>query len=198
MSERRSPLRIAIQGERGSTNEQAIEVLARKHNWQDCTILYAVSTDGVFRALHSGEADLGTFAIRTTRGGWVKESLEAIFRFNFCKLDQIEVPIDHVLLYWGRFDPGEKVTVVSHPQAIKVHRSFLIGQFPEVRFQQEADTGLAAKKLKEGRYPKNTLIIAPRSCARLYNLPVLSIHLEKNRGYRAIIWLVGRSPEPGG
>ncbi len=191
MSDKSGPiLRIAIQGERGSTNEEALAGFARKHGWQDYHVTYAVSTEGVFRALAQGEADLGTFAIRTTRGGWVKESLKAIFQYRFCKLDQMEVPIHHALLYCGCFDRGKPVVVVSHPQAIKVHRPFLTEQFAHLSFQPEADTGLAARKLKDGAYPPNTLIIAPRSCAELYHLSVLPLYLERNRGYRAIVWLV--------
>lgn len=188
-----SKIIIGIQGDRGSTNEQACRKFIEKYHWEQPRIRYLISTEQVLAELAAGYIDYGTFALKTSRGGWVEESRAAMKKYTFRKVDEIEIGIDHVLLAAARIDIGQPVHIISHPQALKVHRPFLSEAFPESVLMAEEDTALAAKNLKTGEYPPNSLVIAPVGCAALYGLKIFRQELPTNSGYTATIYLVRKS-----
>lgn len=180
---------IGIQGDRGSTNEKAAIFFANKYKWKEYKIEYLISTENVLRALQEGIIDFGTFAWESSRSGLVKETQEAIKKYKYKKIDEEKVQIDHALLSNSEIDKSKTIHVFSHTQALKEHKSFLQKYFPNVELIEEVDTAIAAKKLKNNEYPKNSIVIAPISCAKIYNLHVYMEDLPTNQGYFTVIYL---------
>lgn len=186
-------LTVGIQGGEGSTNERACLFFAKKHGWKDFEIKYLITTEAVLRALNNGEIDYGTFAWESSSCGLVEETQKAIKKYNYAKIDEQEFQLDHALLCNSKIDPSKLVRIFSHPQALKQHGAFLREKFKEVELVPEIDTAIAAKKLHQGEYPDNSLVIAPISCAKIYKLKVYIKDIPSNRGYLTKIYLAGRA-----
>lgn len=185
-----SKIIIGIQGDVGSTNERACKFFVQKHGWKDFEIKYLISTENVLKALNEGKIDYGTFAWKTSREGLVAETQQAIKNYDYQKVDEEDFQLDHVILKNSDVDLNESAKIYSHPQALKEHGSFLESYFEKVELIEEVDTAIAAKKLSDSEYPSNSMIIAPKSCADLYNLDVFLDEIPSNNGYFVTIFLV--------
>lgn len=187
-----SKIIIGIQGDIGSTNERACNFFANKYGWKDFEIHHLISTENVLNALGKNEISYGTFAWESSRGGLVRETQEAIKKYNYHKIDEEQFQLDHAILENHEIDKTKSVQVYSHSQALKEHKPFLIKEFPNVEFIEEIDTAIAAKKLRNNEYPSNSVIIAPISCADIYNLDIYLSDLPTNQGYFTTIYLAQR------
>lgn len=185
-----SKIIIGIQGDIGSTNERACNFFARKYGWKDFEINYLISTEKVLSALKKDEINYGTFAWESSRGGLVSETQEAIKKYNFQKIDEEKFQLDHAILHNSKIDKSKSVQIYSHPQALKEHKPFLIKEFQNPKLIEEVDTAIAAKKLQNNEYPSNSVIIAPISCANIYDLDIYLSDLPTNNGYITTIYLV--------
>ncbi len=183
-------LKIGIQGDRGSTNEKACRFFAEKHRWEKFAIEYLITSEGVLSSLDEGEIDFGTIAWRSSRSGLVAETQEAVQRFQFHKIDEVTLPLDHALLRNGKIDEKETIQIFSHPHGLKEHWPFLKHRFPLLSIHAEIDTAVAAKKLADGEYPRNSLVIAPIDCASLYDLDIFLADIPTNAGYEITIYLI--------
>lgn len=185
-----STIRIGIQGDRGSTNERACTFFAHKYGWEDWEINYLISTEQVLSSLVKDEIDYGTFAWESSRGGFVRETQEAIEKYTFQKIDEEKFQLDHALLCNSQIDTLKPVQIYSHPQALKEHEPFLMREFQTAQLREEVDTAISAKKLQNNEYPSNSMIIAPISCADIYGLDTYLSDVPTNKGYLTTIYLV--------
>lgn len=183
-------IKIGIQGDKGSTNEKACVFFAKKHKLKNFEIKYLISTKNVLKALSKEEIGYGTFAWKSSRSGLVQETRDAIKKYSFQKIDEKKLKSDHSLLYLSPIDKKIPVNVYSHPQALKEHETFLKKGFKKLKIIKEIDTAVAAKKLSNKKYPKNSLVIAPISCAKIYNLKIYLKNLPTNKNYFTTIYLV--------
>jgi len=184
---------VGIQGDAGSTNERACKLFAEKFGWEDLEIQYLISTENVLRALEAGKIDYGTFAWGSSRSGLVRETQIAVGKFNFQKIDEKTLKLDHALLRNASIDLNKPVKVYSHPHALREHEPFLVKEFDKVELIEEIDTAVAASKLHDNAYPENSLVIAPISCAEIYKLDVHMSDLPTNNGYFVNIYLVQKT-----
>lgn len=183
-------IQIGIQGSRGSTTERACKFFTEQRSIIHYEIRYLISTENVLKALHKHEIDYGVFAWESSRAGLVQETQEAIKKYMFTIIAEHDFQIDHALLTNAQIDKSRMVYVYSHPQALKEHYNFLISAFTKVEFVDEVDTALAAKRLSENKYPKNSLVIAPIGCSKIYDLDVYHDNLPSNQGYFTKIYFV--------
>ncbi|MCT4592293.1 MAG: hypothetical protein N4A36_02835 [Candidatus Gracilibacteria bacterium] len=181
--------KIGVQGDKGSTNERASFIFIEKHRIKNPEIIYLISTENVLKALKNGDIDYGTFAYRSTKG-LIKETKEAIKRYEYKKIDEIKLDLDHALLSRKKINLNKTVNIYSYPQALGEHESFLRKHFKDVNLISELDTALSALKLRDNKYPENSMVIAPISCAKLYNLDVYMEDLPTNQGYITTLYLV--------
>ena len=187
--------RIGIQGELGSSNHEAAQAFIKKHHFENPQIVPLRSTLRVLETLHAKEIDYGTFAWESSRAGLVEETQEAIKKYTYNKVDELKLPIKHLLLNRKStpIDLQSRVSVYSHPQALKEHRDFLESFFSDIELIEEADTGYAAMQLSNGNYPPNSLVIAIKTCAEIYQLETFKESLPSNEGYWTRILLVSAS-----
>jgi prephenate dehydratase len=185
-----SKIIIGIQGGVGSTNERACKFFACKHGWNDFEVKYLISTENVLRALKNNDVHYGTFAWKSSNGGYVLETQEAVKKYAYKKIDEEMFQLDHAIFQNSKIEKRKRVYIYSHPQALREHRSFLEKEFPNVEYKKEVDTAVAAKKLENNDYPLNSVVIAPASCASIYNLDIYLSDLPTNQGYFTTIYLV--------
>ncbi len=183
---------IGIQGDQGSGNEYACQEFCKKRNIKNCEIKYLISTENVLKELNEGKIELGTFAYKSLKGGLVEETQNAIKKYSFEKVDEITLPINHVLLGIKKLKKEEYSRIISHPHAIKEHREYLEKAYPAAELIEAEDTALPARKLREGSYDEKTLIIALKSCAKLYNLLIIEEDLPANKNFLTTFYLVNR------
>ncbi|QQS61404.1 MAG: hypothetical protein IPN70_00505 [Candidatus Moraniibacteriota bacterium] len=183
-------MRIGIQGDKGSTNERACFFFATKYGWKNSNIQYLITTENVLKSLERGDIQYGTFAWKSSRSGFVAETQKAIQKYSFEKVDEQDFQLDHALLSHSVIDIKRPVIFYSHPQALKEHKIALQNMFSQCVFREASDTALAAKNLRDGKYEKNSLVIAPLVCATLYDLDIFSSNLPSNVGYMTTIYLV--------
>jgi len=181
---------IGIQGEKGSSNERACIEFCKKHKIHDYQIKYLISTKNVLKELKQGKIDLGTFAVKSSGGGLVKETKEAVKKYSFDKVDEINLQMDHALLGIKKSKKECYKKIVSHPQALKEHKAYLKKEYPNAKFVEAKDTALPARKLKEGEYNDRTIVIAPKACARIYSLRIIEKTLPANKEYFTTFYLV--------
>jgi prephenate dehydratase len=182
--------KIGIQGEFGSTNERAAKLFIEKHQVKDAEIVPLRTTKNVLEAINKGQVEYGTFAWESSGGGLVEETQAATKKYSYVKVDELSIQPQHVLFSPESIDKNSPVSVYSHPQALKEHRPFLQDFFPNCTLHEEEDTALAASRLSKGEYPRNSIAIADKSCAALFELQVIDVELPANKNYWTIIYLV--------
>jgi prephenate dehydratase len=166
-------MRIAVSGAHGSFSEEAGKEYARVHGIENPELLYLVTAENVISSVTAGAVEKGIVPIENSTGGVVTETIHALARHvvNIEKLFEIVVK-QNLLVFPGT--TKETITeITSHDQALKQCRMFLKRTFPNAELKEYPDTAQAAKDLGEGVLPPTTAIIAPLSCATLYNLSVL-------------------------
>nr|AQS32417.1 hypothetical protein [uncultured archaeon] len=184
---------IGIQCGRGSANERACNEFCRKRNISNYQIKYLISTENVLKELNQGKIDLGTFAIKSSRAGLVKETQEAIKKYPFEKIDEIDLEIDHAFLGVKRLNKEQYHWIISPPHGLKEHKEYINKQYPNAKLIKLKDIALAARRLKKGKYDCNTLIISLKECAKIYQLEIIEDNLPTNKGYITTFYLVKKS-----
>ncbi|MBU4332669.1 prephenate dehydratase [Patescibacteria group bacterium] len=164
---------IGISGARGSFSEQAAREYVRTNNISDFRLEYLISAENVLTTLNQGKIDLGIFPIENSNGGVVLEAIYAMSKHIFNIKNIFEIPVIHCLLV----APGTKketiAKIASHPQAIKQCKMYLKRIWPKAGLEERDDTAHAAEDLKNKVLSATTAVIAPESCAKLYNLEIL-------------------------
>jgi len=152
-----------------------------------------ISTENVLKELNQGKIDLGTFAIKSSRAGLVKETQEAIKKYPFEKIDEIDLEIDHAFLGVKRLNKEQYHWIISPPHGLKEHKEYINKQYPNAKLIKLKDIALAARRLKKGKYDCNTLIISLKECAKIYQLEIIEDNLPTNKGYITTFYLVKKS-----
>jgi prephenate dehydratase len=183
-------IKIGIQGNIGSKNEEAARFFINKNKWMDSEIVPLINTESVLKSLYNAEIHYGVFAYESSRAGMVKETKEALTKYKVEKVDTVALDIDHALLANSKIDTDQKIYIYSHPQSLKEHKSYIEQRFKDYELVETEDTATAAKKLSENAYKPNSLVIAPKNCAKLYNLALFEDDLPTNKGYFTTFWLV--------
>jgi prephenate dehydratase len=166
-------------GIRGSFSEEAALEYARDNNLGEVEIVELLSTDGVLRAVDSGDVDLGIFALENSNGGVVYESIYAMAAYRFRVVDLFEIDVNHTLLAHPNLPGPESIQrIASHQQAIRQCRMWLRHHFPTTLVTEEPDTAEAARMLATGELPETTAVIAAERCAELFGLRVLERRIQ--------------------
>ena len=169
---------IGVSGGQGSFSEEAARSYAAKKNIVNYTISYLVSVENVLKSLDEGTIGKGIFPIENSNGGIVLEAVQAMSKHLFNIEEIFEIDVKHYLLAYPGVKASEITKIVSHSQALRQCRMYLKRKWPEVELEEYSDTAEAAKDLSAGKLPKNAAVIAPRVCAKLYNLEILEAGIQ--------------------
>jgi prephenate dehydratase len=171
-------MKIGVMGAVGSFSEQAGELFIAKHSIVDGVIVPLVSAENVLTAVESGEVDKGIFPIENSNGGIVIEAVHAMAKHRFTIEEMFELDVHHMLLVKPGKTASHITAVSSHDQALKQCRMYLKRVWGEAEIVPYKDTATAAKDLAEGILPDTTAVIAPRQCAKLYDLEILEESIQ--------------------
>jgi len=164
---------IGVSGAIGSFSEQAAREYCRNKNIENYKLEYLISVENVLNALASEKIDMGIFPIENSNGGIVIESVYAMSRYIFKIQELFEIPVIHCLLVKPGVKREDIKTIASHDQAIKQCKMYIKRNWTDINIEQRDDTAKAAKDLSEGILTPTTAVLAPESCAKLYNLEIL-------------------------
>jgi len=164
---------IGVSGAIGSFSEQAAREYCRNKNIENYKLEYLISVENVLNTLANEKIDMGIFPIENSNSGIVIESVYAMSRYIFKIQELFEIPVIHCLLAKPGTAREDIKTIASHDQAIKQCKMYIKRSFPNTNIQQSDDTAKAAKDLSEGILSPDAAVLAPESCAELYNLEIL-------------------------
>ena len=171
-------MKVGIQGASGSFSEQASRKFIENHGIKDAKIEYLISSKEVLRSVENYEVEYGIFAMENAQGGVVIESVEALSKYRCDIIEMFHIPVNQNLLGVKGTNIGDIMQIHSHQQALRQCKDYLSEHFWTRPLIEEDDTAEAARRLSEGKLPKNSGVIANQACAQLYGLEILeeSIH----------------------
>ncbi|MAF59408.1 MAG: prephenate dehydratase domain-containing protein [Candidatus Pacebacteria bacterium] len=171
-------MRIGIAGAKGSFSEEAAENYTNKAGIKDYEFDYLVTVEAVLNNLTESKVDLGIFPIENSNGGIVIEAVHAMAKYSFAIKKLFDIDVHHNLLVQHGTTASDVKKVTSHDQAIKQCRMYLKRKWPDVDVREHEDTAKAAKELGEGKLSSDTAVIAPKICAKLYDLDILEENIQ--------------------
>ena len=164
---------IGISGNLGSFSEEAAKYYCSKNNIKKYKIEYLISVENVLSALNSKKIDKGVFPIENSNGGIVYEAVYAMAKYTFTIEKMFEIDIKHCLLSLIGKNVNDIKKIASHDQALKQCKMYLKRKWPDTELIEWSDTAQAAADLKSGKLSKDTAVIAPAVCAKIYQLDIL-------------------------
>lgn len=178
----RDRLVVAIQGGRGSFNEEAAHHYLGRTPEEPFELLYLHTTEDVLRALHEGIADRAQFAIHNSVGGVVGESIVAMARYRFAIVEEFAITIAHALMIAAGADLAAVDTLMTHPQVLSQCRATLARRYPQLRQTsgegELIDHARVAELLGRGGLPATTATMGSRTLADLHGLRVVEDNLQ--------------------
>lgn len=173
---------IGIQGGKGSFNEQAILEYVKNEHITKYTIVYLYTSGNVLKALHTGDIDLGQFAVHNSVGGIVQESIQAMAEYKFKIVKEFAVKIAHCLMTHPDTMMTDISAIMTHPQVLAQCKETLSRKFPQLK--QTSGTGIlldhavVARHLSQGKLPKTIATMGSVLLAKLYNLKIIEEDLQ--------------------
>lgn len=164
---------VACQGLEGSYSQMACDKLFSMPD-----IMYFRNFEAVFQAVEQGLCDYGILPIENSSNGSVNAVYDLMRHYNFYIVRSIKLHIDHNLLA----KPGAKLSdikeIISHEQALGQCSEFL-NKHPEIKVTVCENTATAAKLVSESDR-RDIATLSSRSCAKLYDLDVLSDQVQNS------------------
>ncbi|MCL1857310.1 MAG: prephenate dehydrogenase/arogenate dehydrogenase family protein [Kiritimatiellaeota bacterium] len=188
---------IGIQGGKGSFNEEAAWHYIKEHNLKHFAIKYLYTAERVLKRLHTGDIDIGIFAMHNAIGGIVHESVHALSRHKVKISDEFSIKIRHFLM--KRKDvPVEKIVkITAHPQVFLQCKGNLLHNYFHLKLESGKgdliDTAMAARALAAGKLDKHTAILGPSALADLYGLDIMDKDLQDDGKNYTAFFAVKRS-----
>jgi prephenate dehydratase len=171
-----------IQWGRGSFNEQALLQYIRENNITDYETNYLYTTHNVMEALHRGEIDFWVFAMVNSKGGLVQESLDAIGKYSFEVVADVNLAIKHVLMCHKDIPRYEITTIMAHPQVFSQCQDTLARHYMRytlVSWEGDLiDTAKVAESIANKHLDNHIAVLGSRYLSELYDLQIMAENLQ--------------------
>lgn len=188
------PVRIGVQGGRGSFNDQAVKFYVETRHVSPWDAVYFHTTEAVLRALAAKEIDYGQFALYNSRGGMVEETMQAIGPHRFQVVDWYTIPVIHHLMCRQDADIIGLATIMTHPQVLSQCRATLRERYPHLRLTQGEgdmiDPARVAAALENGAIPPTVATLGCASMAHIYGLKIIDSGLQDDENNETTFLLV--------
>lgn len=171
-----------IQWGRWSFNEQALQQYAHEHEIFGYETKYLYTTHTVMEAVVHGEVDFWVFAMVNSKGGLVQESLDAIGKYSFEVVADVNLAIKHVLMCRKDIPRYEVTTIMAHPQVFSQCQDTLRRHY--MRYELVSgegdliDTAKVAESLADGTLDNHIAVLGSRFLADLYDLQIMAENLQ--------------------
>jgi prephenate dehydratase len=177
------PLRIAIQGIRGSNHH----MVAEAYFGENIELVTCLSFHSLVDSLLDGSADKAVMAIENSIAGSIIPNYALVYENKLHIIGEYYLSVHHHLMAL----PGQTLEQIkevhSHPMALLQCREFLKTK-KELKMVEDADTAETAYRIKEQGLT-GIAAIAPKLAAELYGLNILASEIQtiKSNATRFII-----------
>jgi prephenate dehydratase len=180
---------IAILGPKGSYSEEALQKLNSKQK-----PLLLDSIPEVLEAVARGRVEHALVPFENSIHGTVLETLDGIYQHRLRVLDEIIVPVEHVLAGKQSADAPRAVRAIySHPQALAQCARYLRAHYPSAKLIATPSTSSACEKVStEGQV--DALAIGSKLAATLYGLSILDAQIQDVENNKTQFVLVAKKP----
>jgi len=180
---KQTPLKIAIQGIRGSNHHQ----VAKEYFEDEVDLVECMSFHDLVDRLLEGSADKAVMAIENSIAGSIIPNYALVYDNGLHIIGEHYLNIHHNLMALSGQRIEDIQEVRSHPMALLQCREFLKTQ-PQIKMVEDVDTAETAKQIQEKQL-KNIGAIAPKVAAELYDLDIVTPEIQtiKNNATRFII-----------
>src|SRR5947207_3678526 len=163
---RRTPLRLAYQGEPGAYSEAAALVYGGQH----VETMPCKTFDEVFESVVKKRATHGVVPLENSIGGTIHRNYDLLLEHELMITGEVELDVVHCLQALPGTKIGDVKVVYSHPQALAQCERYLkdLGVTVEAVY----DTAGGAKLIAEQKL-KNAAALASRRAAEVFGLEVL-------------------------
>jgi len=161
-----TPVKVAIQGERGSFSHQAALKLMPR-----CKVLPCSRSIEVFDAIDSGRAGAAVVPVENTLAGPVGEHLDLLLERDVFITRELLLPIEHNLIAAPAVKLKDVRQALSHPVALDQCRNFF-RRYRSIRSVPFYDTAGSVKHVIQNRLP-DAAGIASRQAAQEYGGKIL-------------------------
>ncbi|MDD3403436.1 MAG: prephenate dehydratase [Hespellia sp.] len=166
--------RIVYQGTEGAYSQEAL----MKYFGKDVNSFHVQTFRDAMEAIEEGSADFAVLPIENSTAGAVDQVFDLLVEFENFIVDEIVLPINHVLAALPGTDERMIDRVYSHPQALMQCAKYL----DERRGWQQvsvANTAGAAKKILEEKDQKQAAICS-KYAAEIHKLQILDEDINDN------------------
>ncbi len=186
-----------IQGGRGSFNEEVLRRFNKKAGIKKYRIKYLYTSENVLKALHEGNIDIGQFAIHTSTGGIVNESINAMAKYKFKIIKEYSMKISHALMIKKNASLSDINTLMTHPQTLTQCKQTLSQKYPKLKQisgeKNLIDPSMVAKYLSLGKLPENIATLGSKIIAQIYDLQIIEDNLQDAKENYTGFLLVSRA-----
>jgi len=175
-------LNIAYLGPAGSFSH-----LAARRQFGACVDYHPVESIGaVFRAIASGQADLGLVPIENSTGGGIHESLDCFMHTNVRVCAEALIPIHHHLL--SQSEDADIQSICSRPEVFEQCRTWLN---QNILHAERIATTSSAKAAEQASQNPTIAAIGSSLAAEIYNLPIRHEAIEDNPNNITRFFVIG-------
>lgn len=181
--------RLAFQGEPGAFSQEAIF----QTFGADMPTLPCHSFPDLFRAVATGNADLGMVPIENSTAGSINQSYDLLLDYDLVITREAILRVRHALLTRAEVALSDIRRVYSHPAALAQCEKFIAarGWEPVAAY----DTAGAAKQLAAARAP-DAAAIASETAARIYGLNILARDIQDLANNFTRFFVIGKQELP--
>jgi len=180
------PLTVAYLGPQGSFSEQA----ALEHLGQSAARLRCESFDEIFRAVQSGQAQVGVVPVENSTEGAVSRTLDLLLNATVTVMGERSLHIHHCLMTQsGTLDGATRV--LAHPQALAQCQGWLGRHAPQLS-REAASSNAEAARLAAG--DASVAAIAGSAAASAWGLRVVEAGIQDDSHNRTRFLIIGKEP----
>ncbi|HBY21515.1 MAG: hypothetical protein A2Y24_04520 [Clostridiales bacterium GWE2_32_10] len=145
-------------------------------------------------AVVSGQVDKCIVPIENSIEGSVNQTIDTILENNELVIyGELVLPINHYLLSRRKVDLKEVKAIYSHPQSLAQCRKFILDNMPDAENVEMPSNAFAAKEVYN---LNNSVAIASKACAELYDLKILKENIQDEYTNQTRFILISLDDEP--
>tara|TARA_A100000171_G_scaffold31384_1_gene29740 strand:- start:418 stop:1503 length:1086 start_codon:yes stop_codon:yes gene_type:complete len=174
---------VAYLGPQGSFSEQAaLEQFGHSIQRKPCA-----NFDEVFRAVESGQADIGMVPVENSTEGAVSRTLDLLLSSSLKVMGERSLSIQHCLMTHSGAMEGI-TSVMAHPQALAQCQGWLGRHYPQLVRDAASSNAEAARVAAED---VSVAAIAGAAAAQAWNLKVVASGIQDDPHNRTRFLMVG-------
>lgn len=181
-------IKVAYLGPAGTFTESA----ARKHFGAAVSTVPFLLIPEVFRQVEAGTADYGVVPIENSTGGIISHTLDRFISSPLKICGEIHLAIHQNLMNLSK-DMSGVTRIYSHEQSLMQCRDWLDRNYPGVARIAVASNAEAARLAAEDT---NSAAIAGENAASLYDLKIISPHIEDSPNNVTRFLVIGKEDVP--